>query len=268
MMEYRSNPIRVFWSSAVLAKRALFAWLSPAMWIMQLFAMSLFQIAFFAYVAVYVNNPEVSVAYVVVGNALQSIAYASIFAVCNITGEEKQQGTLEPILVTPASRFSIFVGRAMFQILNGFATVVIAFVYAAFIFNVDFSQADFVALALVCVVTSFAMTGFGLMISSLGLYLRTSMIVANIFLFVGLLLCGVNFPVAWLPTWIQPISYAIPMTYGTAAARMAVTGSNTFDIGGLLIIEALVGFAAIVVGYLMFHHFEKIARSKGTMERF
>lgn len=268
MMELHSNPVRVFWSSAVLAKRALFAWLSPSMWMMQLFTMSLFQIAFFAYVAAYVQNPEVSVAYVVVGNALQSIAYASIFAVCNITGEEKQQGTLEPILVTPASRFSIFVGRAMFQILNGFATVIIAFFYAAFIFNVDFSQADFIALALVCLVTSFAMTGFGLMISSLGLYLRTSMVVANIFLFIGLLLCGVNFPVSYLPTWIQPVSYAIPMTYGTEAARMAVSGSNTLDIGWLLIAEAAVGVVAILIGYLMFHHFEKIARAKGTMERF
>ncbi|MGD1060668.1 MAG: ABC transporter permease [Methanomassiliicoccales archaeon] len=267
-MEYRSNPVRVFWSSAVLAKRALFAWLSPAMWIMQLFFMSLFQIAFFAYVALYVSNPDVSVSFVVVGNALQSIAYASIFAVCNITGEEKQQGTLQPILVTPASRFSIFVGRAMFQILNGFATVIIAFLYAAFIFNIDFSQADFIALALVCLVTAFAMTGFGLMISSLGLYLRTSMIVANIFLFIGLLLCGVNFPVSYLPTWVQPVSYAIPMTYGTEAARMAVSGSNTLDIGWLLIAEAAVGVAAILIGYLMFHHFEKIARSKGTMERF
>jgi len=112
------------------------------------------------------------------------------------------------------------------------------------------------------------MTGFGLMISSLGLYLRTSMVVANIFLFIGLLLCGVNFPVSYLPTWIQPISYAIPMTYGTEAARLAVSGSNVLDIGGLLVMEMIVGIAAILVGYLMFHHFEKIARAKGTMERF
>ena len=267
-METVNNPIRVFWSSAVLAKKALFAWLNPAMWITQLFFMSIFQMAFFVYVAVFVNNDEISVAYVAIGNALQSLASVSIFAVCNLTGEEKQQGTIENLLVSPANRFSVFVGRAMFQIANGIATVVIAFFYAAFIFNVDFSQADLVSLAVVILVTTFAMTGFGLMLSSLGLFLRTSMIIANIFLFIGLLVCGVNFPVSYLPTWLQPLSYAIPMTYGTEAARMAVDGASLADISGLVGLEALVGFIVLIVGYFMFRAFEHLARSRGTLDKF
>lgn len=160
---------------------------------MQLFTISLFQIAFFVYVIRYVGNPEISITYVAVGNALQSAAYVSVFSVSNITSEEKWQGTLMPILATPANRFSLFVGRAMFQIFNGILTIAIAFAYAALIFGVDFSSMDLVALALVVLVTSFAMTGFGLMISSLGLYLRTATIIANIFLFIGLLFYGVNF---------------------------------------------------------------------------
>jgi len=268
MAEYSSNPARVFFSSAVLAKRALFSWLRPEMWIMQLFFSSLFQIAFFVYVATYVNNPSISVAYVAVGNAMQSIALASVFAVCNITGEEKQQGTLEPILVSPGNRFSIFVGRAMFQVLNGLATVIIALFYAAVLFNVDFSRTDFLSLGLVAVVTAFAMTAFGLMLSSLGLYLRTSMVIANIFLFIGLLLCGVNFPVSYLPSYLQPISYAIPMTYATEAAREAVSGSSVLSIGGLLLAELVVGIAAILVGYAMFLWFERMSKKRGTMDRY
>jgi len=268
MSDNVNNPLRVFWSSAVLAKRALFAWLNPAMWVMQLFGMSLFQIAFFVYVAKFVNNSEVTVEFVAIGNALQSIAYVSVFAVCNITGEEKNQGTIENLLVSPANRFSVFVGRAVFQIANGLATVTIAFMYAAFIFNVDFSQANYLGLAAVILITTFAMTGFGLMLSSLGLFLRTSMIIANIFLFIGLLLCGVNFPVSYLPGWMQPFSYAIPMTYGTEAARMAVEGASLGELSGLLGMEMLVGFAVMIAGYLMFRWFEYLARSKGTLDRF
>ncbi len=230
--------------------------------------MSLFQIAFFVYVAKFVNNAEVSVEFVAIGNALQSLAIVSIFAVCNITGEEKNQGTIENLLVSPANRFSVFVGRAMFQIVNGIATVVIAFFYAAFIFNVDFSHANLVGLALVILITTFAMTGFGLMLSSLGLFLRTSMIIANVFLFIGLLVCGVNFPVSYLPAYIQPISYAIPMTYGTEAARMAVSGASLGEMSGLLGLEALVGFLVMIAGYLMFRGFEHLARSRGTLDRF
>ncbi len=267
MAEYVANPLRVFWSSAVLAKRALFAWLSPGLWLMQLFTMSLFSIAFFVYVATYVNNPEVSVAFVAVGNALQSVAYVSIFAVCNITGEEKEQGTLQGVLVSPANRLSIFVGRAMFQIVNGLATVAIAFFYAAFLFGVDFSSANLLTLVAVVLMTTFAMTGFGLMLSSLGMYLRTSMVIANIFLFIGLLFNGVNFPISYLPAFLQPISYAMPMTYGTEAARAAVNGASIMDVSGLLALEALVGVVAVLLGYAMLRIFEHLARSKGTMER-
>lgn len=263
-----SDPVRVFWSSAVLAKRALFAWLNPAMWLMQLLGMSLFQMAFFVYVARFVGNSEITIEYVAIGNALQSLAYVSVFAVCNITGEEKNAGTIENLLVSPANRLSVFVGRAMFQIVNGMATVTIAFIYAAFIFNVDFSQANYVGLAAVIVVTTFAMTGFGLMLSSFGLFLRTSMIIANIFLFIGLLLCGVNFPVSYLPGFLRPLSYAIPMTYGTDAARMAVGGASLGELSGLLGLEALVGLAVMLVGYMMFRWFEHLARRKGTLDRF
>ncbi len=259
---------RVFWSSAVMAKKALFHWLSPGLWAMQLFTMSLFQIAFFVYIADYVANPEVTVAYVAVGNAIQSIAYVAIFAVTNVTGEEKEAGTLPGILVTPANRFSLFVGRAMFQVINSIATVVIALFYAAFLFGVDFSQANFLTLAVVILVTAFATVGFGLMLSSLGFYLRTSMVVANIFLFMGLLFCGVNFPVSYLPEFLQPISYAIPLTYATDAARAAVSGAGLDAVAGNIGAMLVVMMVAIFVGYIMMLGFEYLARKKGTLEMF
>jgi ABC-2 type transport system permease protein len=264
-----AQSVRVFWSSAVIAKKALFAWLRPSLWLMQLLTMSLFQIALFWYIAQYVR-PTQALDYVIVGNAMQSIAYVAVFAVTNITGEEKEAGTLPGILVTPANRFAMFVGKAMFQVLNSIATVVVAFIYAIYVFGLDISHLNIVTLAVVVGITSFATVGFGLMLSSLGFYLRTSMIVANIFLFIGLLFCGVNFPVTTLPEFLQPISYAIPMTYGTDAARRAVEGMELSDpvMLGLLGSELLVAAVAILVGYFMMLGFERLARKKGTLEMF
>jgi ABC-2 type transport system permease protein len=112
------------------------------------------------------------------------------------------------------------------------------------------------------------MTGFGLMLASVGLYLRTAMIIANIFLFIGLLLCGVNFPVTDLPAWLQPFSYTIPMTYGTTAARAAVNGQTTLQITPILLQQLLVGGASIVLGYLLFVGFEELSRRRGTLEEY
>jgi ABC-2 type transport system permease protein len=261
-------PFRIFWSSAKFAFKALFSWLRPEMWLTQLFVLPLFQIAFFVYLGRFINPTAANVAFIAVGNALQVAAFSSIFAVCNLTSEEKWQGTLIPLIATPANRFPLFLARATFQILNSMVTIAVGFFYASEVFGVDMSGTDFVALALVILVTSLAMTGFGLMLGSVGLYLRTTMIIANIFLFIALLLCGVNFPVADLPTWLQPFSYAIPMTFGTMAARAAVQGSSVADLAPVLLQEIGAGAASILVGYLLFLGFEALARRKGTFEEF
>lgn len=261
-------PYRVFWSSAKFAFKALFSWLRPEMWLTQLFVLPLFQMAFFVYLGRFVNPASANVAFIAVGNALQVAAFSSIFAVCNLTSEEKWQGTLVPLMATPANRLPLFLGRAMFQILNSMATIAVGFFYVSAVFGVDMSGADFIALSIVIIVTSLAMTGFGLMLGSVGLYLRTAMIVANIFLFLGLLICGVNFPVAVLPVWLQPLSYAIPMTYGTIAARAAVQGSSVHELAPVLLPEIGTGAGSILVGYLLFLGFEALARRKGTFEEF
>jgi ABC-2 type transport system permease protein len=238
------------------------------MWLMQVLALPLFEMAFFVYLARFVAPSTTNITFIAIGTAMQVASFSSIFAVCNLTSEEKWQGTLIPLIATPANRFPLFLGRSMFQILNGMASIAVGFMYATFLFGVDMSRANFLALSVVILITSLAMTGFGLMLGSVGLFMRTAMIIANIFLFIGHLLCGVNFPVTVLPMWLQPFSYAIPMTYGTMAARAAVQGSGTLQLGLVLLQEIGAGAASIVVGYLLFIGFEILATRRGTLEEY
>jgi len=266
LMEIQS--IRIFVSSARFAFKALFSWLRPEMWLMQVLGLPLFQMAFFVYLARFVTPSSTDIAFIAVGNAMQVSAFSSIFAVCNLTSEEKWQGTLIPLIATPANRFPLFVGRAVFQIFNGMATVAVGFIYASYVFGVDMARADFIALAAVIIITTFAMTGFGLMLGSVGLFMRTAMIIANIFLFIGLLVCGVNFPITVLPAWVRPFSYAIPMTYGTMAARAAVQGSTIAQMALLLLQEIATGIASTCAGYALFLGFETLARRRGAFEEY
>lgn len=260
--------LRIFFSSAKFAFKALFSWLRPEMWLMQVLTLPLFEMAFFVYLARFVEPTMTNVTFIAVGNAMQVASFSSIFAVCNLTSEEKWQGTLIPLIATPANRFPLFLGRATFQILNGIASIAVGFIYATFIFGVDMSHANFLALSLVILITSLAMTGFGLMLGSVGLFMRTAMIIANVFLFIGQLLCGVNFPVTVLPVWLQPFSYAIPMTYGTMAARGAVQGLGILELARVLVQEIAAGAVSILVGYLLFIGFEKLAIRRGTLEEY
>jgi ABC-2 type transport system permease protein len=43
-------------------------------------------------------------------------------------------------------------------------------------------------------------------------------------------LCGLFFPVAQLPVWLWPLSYALPLTYGADILHGAVHGGNALPL--------------------------------------
>lgn len=257
------NSFKIFISSAVFSFRAQFDWLNPAMWITMKFVLSLSQMAFFVYVGIFAGAP---IAFIAVGNALQSISWNTVFSVINITGHDKWDGTLPLVLATPANRLPLYVGRAMIHVLDGILSAAISFVFAAFLFGVDFSQTNPLALIVVVVLTAFTMAGFGLLIGGFCFFFRNPMVFANIFTFCLLLFCGVNSPVTSLPLVIQPVSYIFPLTYGLTAARNAIIGQDLIQIGPTLAIQLVVGVASMLIGYVLFRSFENNARKTGKME--
>ena len=259
---------RVFTGSVLFGRKGTILWDSWEMWIMQIFITPPAEMAFFYLLAISVYHNTAEAQYTVIGNAVQSMSFAAVFAVANITSQDKWQGTLQNLIVTPANRMALFTGRAAFQIFMSAVITVSAFLYADLVFGISFANADFFALGITIVLTSVMMISFGLLISSIGLFMRTAMIVANIFLFLTMLVSGVNFPVSSLPSWLQPVSWAIPMTYGVQAAREAISGASILSLGMIFLQEFVDGVAVLIVGYLLMKGFERLARSSGRLEEY
>src|SRR5208283_5116324 len=194
--------------------------------------------------------------------------YSSVFSVCQTTDSEKQQGTMEHLLVSPANRFALYFGRGLIPILISLATVAVGLTYAALIYGVSIPLAVFPTLIVSIVLTAFAMVGFGLLLGGVALYLRTSIILGNIFLFVGLLLSGVNFPLSSLPAPLQWIGYALPLTWGLASVRAAIAADSFSTITVLWAAVALCAAVAYTAAILLWDVFEHRALSTGAIARF
>lgn len=262
--------LRVFFSSALFSYKAQFSWLYPPMWLAMKLVMSLSQMAFFVFVGQFLisagNAPSDIIAYIAIGNALQAMSWNTVFSVINITSHDKWDGTLPLVLATPAHRLPLFVGRAMIHVFDGMLSVAISFTYAAFLFGVNLANADPLALVVVVFLTAFSMTGFGLLVGGFSFYFREPLVFANIFTFILLIFCGVNFPVQQLPETIQPISYIFPLTYGVDAGRRAIAGATLPDVAPTLGLMLAIGFASIILGYIFFRSFERLARKTGRLE--
>jgi ABC-2 type transport system permease protein len=257
------SSFRIFLSSAVFSYRAQFDWLNPLVWLTMKFVVSLSQMAFFVYIGIFTGAP---VTFIAVGNALQSMSMSAFFSVINIADHDKSEGTLSFVLATPANRLALFTGRAVFRVLDGILAASISFMFAAFLFGVNFSQADLLALTVSIILTAFTMAGFGLLIGGLCFSLREPLAFANIFTTCLFIFCGVNFPVSSLPAAIQPVSYVFPLTYGLTATRNAIAGQGLNQIAPTLALQLLVGVVLMLIGYMFFRSFEHSARKTGKME--
>jgi ABC-2 type transport system permease protein len=263
---------RTFWVNALFAPRTSLGFMRIDFVLGTIFIIPLTQMVFFAFVAQLATpaggDITHNVAYVVVGNAVATVTYSSVFSVCQTTDSEKNGGTMEHLLVSPANRFALYFGRGLVPILISLLTVTVALGYAVVLFGATIVPAAALELAISITLTAFAMVGFGLLLGGVALFFRTSIILGNIFLFLGLLLSGANFPLSQLPEPLQWVGYALPLTWGIAAVRSGMAGDPLSVIAPLWGAVALCALLAYGLAIGLWATFERRALSTGAIARF
>jgi len=257
--------LRVFFYGGVTSFRALFNWLSPWIYIPSLLVAPVFQILLFAYIgrAAHIQSDE----FYVVGNALQYTAIPCVFAMCNTIAGERYQQTLGYILVTPARRIPLFVGRALPVLVNGALTSAFSFVVGALLLDVHVPAHAIAPLALVILIAAASCTGLGLLAAALGFVVRETATLNNIMFGILLIFTGANVALADLPGWMSTLAQGLPLTHAIEAARRLADGASVGRVGGLIAAELLVGAVYAVLGYWGLRVMERESRVRATLER-
>jgi ABC-2 type transport system permease protein len=256
--------LRVFAIGGFLSYRALFSWLSPRLFVLVLLVPAVTQILFFAYLGRAAGVADDS--FYVIGNAVVASAVPCLFGMAQAIADERYTHTLGSLIVSPANRVALFLGRALPTALSGVVVAAFALAAGAVILGVDIPAAALAGLALTILVTAFACTGLGLVNAALCLRWREGALLTNCLLYFLLLFAGVNIPMELLPDWGVAMSEGLPMKHGVEAARELVAGAGLGDVAGLLGAEALVGAAYTVLGLALLRRFELLARRGATLE--
>jgi len=258
--------LRIFFSGAWYAYVALFAWSQPASYVASRIIAPFEYLIFFTLLGMSATGRD-TVEFYIVGNAMQMAASSGIFGVTMTVGRERNLGTLIYLVGSPANRLAVFLGRALFNILDGILGVAIGFAWGMLL-GLDLSAANLPGLALTIVVTTISTCGLGLLMGSLSLTALNVMFVNNTVFFLLLVFSGANLALEKMPVWMRAISTGLPLTRGIASARMLVAGAPLVKVWPLLAGELAVGLAYALVGFAFFRWFEFQARRRGTLEAF
>lgn len=257
--------IRLFFVGGLTTYRALFRFLTPAIFIPSLLVAPVFQVLLFAYIgrAAGVASDE----FFLVGNALQYASIPCIFAMTQVVSEERFWQTLGPILVSPAPRLPLFVGRALPVVVNGFGVSAFTFVIGALLLDVDIPASAIPGIALVTFVAAFSCTGLGLFIAAIGLVVRETAVLSNVVFGILLIFTGANIPADRTPPWMDAIGACLPFTHAIKAARELADGAPFTDVTGLVLTELGIGTIYLVAGYASLLLLEQASRRFATLER-
>jgi len=264
-MKTLTSNLRLFWQGTLLSYVALFSWLRPITYIASKIVSPLMQMLFFTFLGTFATGKE-NAHFYVIGNAVQIAALSGIYGVTLSIGGERWAGTLAYLFGTPANRIMIFFGRAFMHIIDGALGVVIAFTWGVLLLGLDLSQTNLPALGLTIVITTLSTCGLGLLMGCLSLITANVMFVNNTVYFLLLIFSGANVDLNVLPSWMQAISSALPLTRGIASARALIAGAGPQDVMPLLVQELGIGLVYGLLGYFLFKWVEISAKRRGTLE--
>ena len=256
---------RIFFVGGLISFRALFSFLRPSIYVPSMLVAPIFQILLFVYIgrSAALESDE----FYVIGNAIQYAAVPCLFAMIFTVAGERFQKTLGYLLVTPAPRLPLFLGRALPVAVNGFVVAAFSLVVGGLIVGIDIPASAYPAMLLAALISAFGCTGFGLLGAGFGLLVREQAVLANILFGLLLIFTGANVPIDDLPGWMQGVSEALPFTHGIEAARRIADGEGLGDVAGLLAAEAAIGLAYTALGYAAIRSAERASRRYATLER-
>jgi ABC-2 type transport system permease protein len=162
---------------------------------------------------------------------------------------ERRSRSFDRLLVAPVGTGTLMLaktsGAVFFGMLNALVPVAVA---AAF---TDLSGIRWLPLVASVFLTAVTSTFLGLFIAVAVHEVFEAQTFSNFFRFPMLFLCGLFIPVASLPVFLRPLSYAIPLTYGADILRQSVNGVGTLPF--LLSFPVLLAFAVALFGLTLFN---------------
>ena len=131
---------------------------------------------------------------------------------------ERRNGTLQRLLVSPASEGEIVAGYALAFAVIGIIQSIVVLVAAILLFNITIVGNIFLAL-IVILLLAFGHQGLGILLSAGAKNELQAIQFIPLILFPSILLAGLFWPIESIPSYLQPLSYIIPLRYGIDAER-------------------------------------------------
>ncbi|WP_193605048.1 ABC transporter permease [Nocardioides dongkuii] len=171
------------------------------------------------------NDPD-AMQYAGLGAAVMGMWTAQGVIASSLLTRERWAGTLELLVAAPVGLGRILVPTTMAMSTIGLYCVVATLAWERWVFDLRLEVASWPLFVAAVLMTALTLALVGYFLAVTAVRYRYSWALGAALEYPGWILCGFLIPVATLPVWVQPLSWAIPTTWGMAAVRSAADGGS------------------------------------------
>src|SRR5713101_1849638 len=216
-------------------------------------------------------------AWLIVGNAFYAFVLQIMLGMAILVHVDRTRyEVLKNIYISPGTLHPYVIGRGLVSVVNGAVSVVLTLLFSVAIFNgllhmnipLNLLNVNLLMLFPAVILGIISLLAIGYMLCAVNIVSnRMEFILGDSVSGIFFLLGGVIFPIALLPSYVQPISNVLPITYLLNAVRESFgilpTASYMSDLAYL----ALTTLVTLIIGIAVFRLAEQRAKKLGLFDR-
>lgn len=209
------------------------------------------------------------VTYTFVGYMIMGFIGTAVWAMGFSIRREQWYGTLESIYVTPTSRLSLVLGMALHSTMHQSIGTFLEFGVIYAVFGLALKIQGILPTLIIFALMMFALYGFGIFVSALGLLLKEGWIVAEGLHSIMMILSPVAYPLVVLPNLAQQMSIVFPTAPALEGMRSFLIEDYTLKTVGNVFLHLLaLDIAWILFGIAIFYIIDRYVRARGTLGQY
>ncbi|MGD8239552.1 MAG: ABC transporter permease [Armatimonadota bacterium] len=166
--------------------------------------------------------------------------------------KEREDGTLEQVMVTPIRSWELMLGKLIPYGVVGAADVCVVLAVLRLWFRVPLHGSPLLLLSS-AVLFLLTCLGIGLLLSTVSRTQQQAQMTMFLVIFPSTILSGFMYPIANMPGWLQPITYAIPLRYFLIIIRsVMLKGSGLVELWPEVLALLCFGVALVAAGAAAF----------------
>lgn len=190
-----------------------------------------------------IRSPGESILKLLPGLIAMSVLFGTTSMLAVTITFERSGRSFERLLLAPISLSTMVLAKMAGTIVFGIFNAFVPVIFASFFINLSAVKwgALLPAVFLIAITSSL----MGLLIAVSAEQVFEAQTFSNFFRFPMLFLCGLFIPISSLPAFLRPVSYCLPLTYGTDILKGAIIGTNTLSPAlcfGLLLVFSTILF--------------------------